>query len=124
METVRRQIEVTRQARKEIKAAFKCSDMALWRALTFWNDTDMSLRIRKLAMAKGGILLCLSPAEETIHDHEGCMRQYFGNGAMIEADTKTGTAQVFDKNGTVRRTIESCTIMQLTELQEFANQLS
>ena len=52
MDTVRRQIEVTRQVRKEIKAAFKCSDMALWRALTFWNDTDMSRRIRKLAFAK------------------------------------------------------------------------
>lgn len=124
MDTVRRQIEVTRQVRKEIKAAFKCSDMAMWRALTFWNDTDMSRRIRRLAFAKGGILLCLTPAVETLHDHEGCMRQYFGNGAMLEADKNTGMVQVFDKDGKVRRTVEGCTLMQLTELQEFANQLS
>ena len=124
METVRKQLEVTRQVRKEIKAAFKCSNMALWRALSFQNDTDMSRRIRQLAREKGGILLCLSPAVETLHDHEGCMRQYFGNGAMLGADKNTGMVQVFDKDGKVRRTVEGCTLMQLTELQEFANQLS
>lgn len=79
MEATRKQIEVTKEARKEIKAAFKCSDMAIWRALSFALDTPLSLRIRKFAMQKGGVLLLLTPAMETIHDKDGYMRQYFEN---------------------------------------------
>lgn len=49
MEATRKQIEVTKEVRAEIKKAFKCSDMTLWRALNFSNDTPTSLRIRKFA---------------------------------------------------------------------------
>ena len=66
MEATRKQIEVTKEVRKEIKAAFKCSDMAIWRALSFALDTPLSLRIRKFARQKGGVLLLLTPAMETI----------------------------------------------------------
>lgn len=123
MEATRKQIEITKEARKEIKAAFKCSDMAIWRALSFALDTPMSLRIRKFAMQKGGVLLLLTPATETIHDADGYMRQYFENGAMLEADKGTGTVQVFDKDGNVRREVKHCTIEQLYVEQTFAGGL-
>lgn len=123
MEATRKQIEVTKEARKEIKAAFKCSDMAIWRALSFALDTPLSLRIRKFAMQKGGVLLLLTPAMETIHDKDGYMRQYFENGAMLEVDKHTGTVQVFDKDGTVRREVKHCTIEQLYVEQTFAGGL-
>lgn len=71
MEATRKQIEVTKEVRAEIKKAFKCSDMTLWRALNFSNDTPTSLRIRKFAKQKGGVLLLLTPATETIHDADG-----------------------------------------------------
>lgn len=123
MEVTRKQIEVTKEVRREIKAAFKCSNMAIWRALSFTLDTPLSLRIRKFAKQKGGVLLLLTPAVETIHDKDGYMRQYFENGAMIEADKSTGRVQVMDKNGKVCRDVEHCSIEQLYVEQAFAERL-
>ena len=123
MEATRKQIEVTKEVRREIKAAFKCSNMAIWRALSFTLDTPLSLRIRKFAKQKGGVLLLLTPAVETIHDKDGYMRQYFENGAMIEADKSTGRVQVMDKNGKECRDVEHCSIEQLYVEQAFAERL-
>ena len=109
MEMTRKQIEVTKEVRKEIKAAFKCSNMAIWRALSFTLDTPLSL--------------LLTPAMETIHDRDGFMRQYFENGAMVEADKNTGTVQVFDKDGAVRHEVEHCMVEQLSDIQAIAAQL-
>lgn len=120
MEATRKQIEVTKEVRREIKAAFKCSDMAIWRALSFTLDTPLSQRIRKFARLKGGVLLLLTPAVETIHDKDGYMRQYFENGAVLEADKNTGTVQVIDGNGELRREVKHCTIEQLYVEQMFA----
>lgn len=123
METTRKQIEVSKEVRKEIKAAFKCSDVAIWRALSYALDTPLSLRIREFAKQKGGVLLLLTPAMETIHDKDGFMRQYFENGAVLEADKNTGTVQVFDKNGAVRHEVEHCMVEQLSDIQTIAAQL-
>ena len=38
MNNIRKQIEVTKKTRQEIKAAFGCSDMAVWRALNYVLD--------------------------------------------------------------------------------------
>ena len=123
METTRKQIEVTKKVREEIKAAFKCSDMAIWRALSFTLDTPLSLRIRKFAKLKGGVLLLLTPAMETIHDKDGYMRQYFDNGAVLEAEKATGTVQVFDREGKCVEKVSDCTIPQLNEMQTRAAKL-
>ena len=123
MGAIRKQIEVTKEVREEIKAAFKCSNMAVWRALSFTLDTPLSLRIRKFAKQKGGVLLLLTPAMETIHDADGVMRQYFENGAVVEADKNTGTVQVFDKDGKVRHEVKHCMVEQLSDIQTIAAKL-
>lgn len=123
MGAIRKQIEVTKEVREEIKAAFKCSNMAVWRALSFALDTPLSLRIRKFARQKGGVLLLLTPAMETIHDKDGFMRQYFENGAVLEADKNTGTVQVFDKDGKVRHEVKHCMVEQLSDIQTIAAKL-
>ena len=119
----KRQIDVTKEVRKEIKAAFKCSDVAIWRALSYELSTPLSLRIRKFAQLKGGVELMILPIMETIHDHNGYMRQYFANGAVIEVDKSCGKLQTFDKDGSVRREVMNCTIEQLYIEQEFAKSL-
>ena len=43
-------------------AAFGCSDMAMWWALNFVLDTNLSKRIRKFALMKGGNIIFLTPA--------------------------------------------------------------
>lgn len=120
---VRKQIEVTKEVRGKIKAAFKCSNMAVWRALNYAMDTPLSLRIRKYAKQNGGVTMLLTPAMETIHDKDGYMRQYFENGAVVECDKQTGTVQVIDKDGVVRREVKHCTIEQLYIEQTFAGGL-
>ena len=119
----RRQIDVTKEVRKAIKAAFKCSDVAIWRALSFELSTPLSLRIRKFAQQKGGVELTILPTVETIHDCDGFMRQYFPNGAALEADKNNGRVQVFDKDGHLHRDVKNCTIEQLYVEQEFAKSL-
>mgnify|MGYP004443739685 FL=1 len=123
MNNARKQIEVTSQVRQEIQAAFKCTRMALWRAVSYESDTDLSRRIRKLALAKGGVVLCVTPMAETIHDHAGFMRQYFLNGAMLEANKNTGLVLVLDKDGNEHRKVENCSVAQLEALQSYALQI-
>lgn len=120
MNNIRKQIEVTKKTRQEIKAAFGCSDMAVWRALNYVLDTDLSRRIRKFALMKGGNIMFLTPAAETIHDADGFMRQYFNNGTMIEADKNTGTVELIDGSGRVVEHIEHCSIPELYEVQKIA----
>lgn len=120
LNNVRRQIDVTDEVRTKIRKIFGCSNPTLWRALSFHSDTDTSRRIRMCALENGGELMVLSPAMETIHSAEGRMRQYFENGAMLEADMCTGVVRVYDGEGVVRKTVEDCSIAMLEGLQEFA----
>ena len=87
------------------------------------NGVNAWLSGGAIGFVLGGVLLLLTPAMETIHDKDGYMRQYFENGAMLEADKHTGTVQVFDKDGTVRREVKHCTIEQLYVEQTFAGGL-
>lgn len=119
----RRQIEVTKAVKDKIKAAFKCSDVTVYRALNYSTDSYQSARIRKYALLNGGVLLLTTPAAETIHDADGFMRQYFGNGAMLEADKTTGTVRVYGEDGTTRGMEYECTIPRLGKLQALAKSL-
>ena len=68
--------------------AMKCTERMVREAVSFRSDSDLAVRIRRLAMQRGNVVM------ETIHDSEGMMRQYLGNGAMIEWDKNSGNATV------------------------------
>lgn len=119
----RRQIEVTKAVKDKIKAVFKCSDVTVYRALNYSTESYLSTRIQQYAMLSGGALLLTTPAAETIHDADGFMRQYFGNGAMLEADKMTGVVRVYDADGTMRGIECECTIPSLGKLQALARSL-
>ena len=121
---VRKQIDVTDEVRAKIRKIFGCSNPTMWRALSYHSDTDTSRRIRKCAMENGGVLMLLSPAMETIHSHEGCMRQYFASGAMLEADKRTGMVRVYDSEGTVRRVEKVMGLNVLESMQVYAEGLA
>ena len=110
-----------------ITKAFRgISRQTLWRALHFEDidkGTDTERKIRKMALNRGGVVMVVSPEIETVHDADGFMRQYFPNGAMLEADKKTGHVKVYDRNGNVTLTAEHVRISKLIEIQRHAKSL-
>jgi len=90
MTNVRRQIEVSQETRQELVKLFNTTAMSVWRALSFKNNSQTSKKIRKAAQEKGGKIIMLLPAIETIHDADNFMRQYFPNDVMIEANKNNG----------------------------------
>lgn len=61
-----------------------------------------------------------APQMETMHDADGYMRQYFPNGAMLEADKTTGVVTIYDRNGEVVVEQQNVSITQIVELQDKA----
>lgn len=120
-------ITATQETREQITKAFRgISRQTLWRALHFEDinkGTDTERKIREMALNRGGVVMVVSPEMETVHDAEGFMRQYFPNGAMLEADKKTGLVKVYDRDGNVTLTVEHVRISKLIEIQRHAKSL-
>lgn len=120
-------ITATKETREMITKAFRgISRQTLWRALHFEDidkGTDTERKIRKMALNRGGVVMVVSPEIETVHDADGFMRQYFPNGAMLEADKNTGLVKVYDRNGNVTLTAEHVRISKLIEIQRHAKSL-
>ncbi|MBQ7439814.1 MAG: hypothetical protein IJV28_07585, partial [Paludibacteraceae bacterium] len=95
----KRFIDVTAETRKELMKIFKCSTMNVWRALNFESESDECRRIRVAALKKGGHIMTVALECETVHDEVGdkCMRQYFDNGAILEANKATGRTDIYDR---------------------------
>lgn len=116
-------IAVTKENREFLIKTFRTTKMAVWRALTFverGGDSPRARKIRQLAQQRGGILMIATPAIETMHDADGYMRQYFPNGAMLEADKATGVVTIYDRNGEVVAEQHNVAINQIGELQNKA----
>lgn len=117
---IRRKLEVSRQAHSEIQAELKCSNMAMWRALSFQKKTigtAMSKRIIKMAKDRGGRVMVTLPECETIHTHDHHMVQTFSNGAVLDIHVPTGECKV-THNGKEIKTLTLVTIPELEQLQE------
>ena len=91
-----KQILTDRETKHFLMKAFKCSQQAVWLALTFKRDSDMARRIRVLALKRGGKLVDgYVPECETRYDHHaGIMTQAFGPRVRIEYDRHTGETKV------------------------------
>lgn len=92
-----RQILTDKETKHFLMKAFKCSQQAVWLALTFKRDSEMSRRIRALALKRGGkIVDGYVPECETTYDHHAnVMTQAFGPRVKIEYDRATGETKVF-----------------------------
>ena len=87
-------IDIDKTGMAFICRAMKCTERMVREAVSFRSDSDLAVRIRRLAMQRGNVVMVELPEMETIHDSEGMMRQYLGNGAMIEWDKNSGNATV------------------------------
>lgn len=116
---MKKYIDVTREVRQDIMAAFKVTGKMVYYALNFdakRGESEKAKRIRVYAKQKGGVVMVVTPEVETIHDANGYMRQYFPNGAMIECNKTNGNVDVFYK-GQKMKSYEDVKIKELEEIQ-------
>lgn len=122
---MKRYVHVTKEVREFLMKAFGVGDKTVFNALTFCKerDNDTAKRIRRLAMEKGGIMMVDEVVEDQmLHDHDGYMRQYFSNGALLEINKLTGDATVWFKG---EKRMEHCIGItdEIFRLQGFAKGL-
>lgn len=116
---MKKYIDVTKEVRQDIMAAFKVTGKMVYYALNFdakRGESEKAKRIRVYAKQKGGVVMVVTPEVETIHDANGYMRQYFPNGAMIECNKTNGNVDVFYK-GQKMKSYEDVKIKELEEIQ-------
>lgn len=94
---MRKQILTDNETKRFLASAFKCTPMAVWRALNFRRDTDTARRIRVLALKRGGKLVGADvPEFETTHEEgERTMTQSCGPRVKIVYDRETGETAVY-----------------------------
>lgn len=119
MTNVRRQIEVSQETRQELVKLFNTTAMSVWRALSFKNNSQTSKKIRKAAQEKGGVIIMLLPAIETIHDADNFMRQYFPNDVMIEANKNNGHFDLL-KCGEIVKSWDNVYVSEIEKIQQEA----
>ena len=99
---MKKYIHVTRKDRQFLAKAFGVSDVTIWKALRYEQDTETIRKIQKLAKDRGGIVMAVVPEVETFWDCDGYLRQYLQNGALVEINKKDGSGDVIFKGNNVR----------------------
>jgi len=99
---MKKYIHVTREDRHFLAKAFNVSDVTVWKALRYEQDTETIRKIQKLAKDRGGIVMAVIPEVETLHDSDGYMRQYLPNGVLLEFSKKDGSCDATFKGQNVQ----------------------
>ena len=103
-----RVIKVSGESTKKLAELFGCSDRMVYKALCFECDTPLARRIRSVARCDMGGWIEASVAEEeifydTVEDGGRFLRQYFGNGAVLEINMTTGDGAVWFRGQLMKR---------------------
>ena len=117
----KRYIHIKKEDREFIMKALGVTERTVFNAIRFdekRGDSDMAKRIRKLAMERGGIVMVVNPEMETLFDSDECMRQYFPNGALLEANKNNGDVDIYFKGEHVCHSDS----IWLSEIGRFQNQ--
>ena len=123
--TMEKYIAVTKEDREFLARTFKVSDRTVAYALQYDGErgnTATAKRIRKAAMERGGVAMVAAPEVETMHDHDGYMRQYLPNGAMLEFNKVDDSGDVWFKGERVRHH-DSVRISDIEGIQRWATTL-
>ncbi len=115
-------IHITKENREGLAKIFRTGERTVWNALQFAKvgDEDLSKRIRKAAIERGGILMAKEvPMEQTFWDHDDYMRQYYMNGAVLELSRKDNSAVVFFKGEPVKN-YANVLLSDIEGIQEYA----
>lgn len=115
-------IDVSKKTRDFLGKTFGVTERMVLYSLSYDErngQSETARRIRSLAMQKGGIVYVTSPESETIHDADGYMRQYFGNGAMLEVNKESGWTSLY-VSGRKKQVWCNPTLKEYAVIQSFA----
>lgn len=75
---MRKQILVDQDTVEFLCKTFGCTRMAVWYALNYERNSEKAIKIRYLALQRGGKLIGTKMEPETSFDSDGVMTQTFG----------------------------------------------
>ncbi len=115
-------IHVTKDVRKRLLKVFDVSSVMVWKGLTFDSTSMLGRKIRKYALDNGGILMNELPVMETLHDHDGYIRQYLPNDVMLEFNKQTGECDAF-LDGELKKHWNDVKLSEIEGIQNWAASL-
>lgn len=120
-------IKVTDEAKNRLARMFGCTKRSVYAALCYSSDSEMADRIRHIARRDMGGWIEASVPEESIfydvtEDGRHVMRQYFGNGAVLEVSMDDGMGCVMYK-GRTRVARENVLVSEMPAMQAAARAL-
>ncbi|MDY6206792.1 MAG: hypothetical protein SPI30_08645 [Prevotella sp.] len=101
---MKKYIHMKKEDREFIAKALKITERTIFNA-THYTDmnegSELSKKIRTLALQRGGIVMVEAPEIETLHDADGYMRQYIGD-VLLEFSKTEPVCDVYKKGVKVR----------------------
>ena len=123
-----KKIYVEEKAKAHLRRVFKCSNVMVWKALTFESDSELARKIRYVALSQlGGVANWEAAEVETTHEEVArTMTQHFGPRVSLVYYKEDDRAVVLvdgheEKSGTVG-SIENFVALQ-NEVQSMAMSL-
>ena len=83
------------------------------------GNSDTAKRVRRLAMARGGIVMVEAPEGELFHDSDGYIRGYLPGEVLIELSKIDGSGVVF-KRGERMRSYKNVSLTDIPGIQAYA----
>ena len=119
-----RTIKVSKENKAKLAKMFNCTDRMVYKALCFECQTLLARKIQYVARKEmGGWVEAAVPEDEIFYDTmeggERVMRQYFGNGAVLEVSMTTGEGKVTYK-GKPRVRYDQVLLTSIPQIQEMA----
>ena len=119
-----RTIKVSKENKAKLAKMFNCTDRMVYKALCFEGETPLAHKIQHIARTEmGGWVEAAVPEDEIFYDTmeggERVMRQYFGNGAVLEVSMTTGEGKVTYK-GKPRVRYDQVLLTSIPQIQEMA----
>lgn len=116
---MKKHIYLDKAGKGKLRQIFGCTEVMVWKALTFESDSDLARKIRFTAMKEfGGVLMGdgVYSGFETIHDTT-TMTQIFSSRVKIIAHKNIDKAAVLI-DGEVKQTVSGLSIPEFMNLQK------
>ena len=119
---MKRYIHIKKEDREFIMKSFGITEQSVMNALNFdtkRGNSDTAKRVRRLAMARGGIVMVEAPEGELFHDSAGYIRGYLPGEVLIELSKIDGSGVVF-KRGERMRSYKNVSLTDIPGIQAYA----
>lgn len=102
-----------------LRRVFKCTNVMVWKALTFKSESELARKIRYVALKEmGGVPNWKSSEVETTHEEsEHTMTQTFGERVRLVVSKVDSHAVVYI-DGIAEREIEKISVAELMSMQQ------